>query len=379
VAEGASPAAAGSPAADIVRAASAALGRPLTEPAELPGGGDWSMVLRCRDSADGTVIVKAYPLTADARSSFAAEAAGLEIAGGSELTPALLGVDPRRQIVVMSDLGAAGSLADALLGDSAEAAHAALLAWAVACGQLSVAAHPRRAAFEAAQARYLAGGPDDRHVAGLPGRVMAAPGHAAKAGVPPPAGLDAELAQVAAAVAADRHAVFSPGDVCPDNNLLKPSGRIRFLDFEEAGFHPAFLDAAYIRMPFSTCWCVFRFPADVSAAAESSYRTQVCRIWPELADDDVWAPGVRLAVAAWTLSSTSWLLRRSLAADAPMNPDAESPRSRQLIRYRWHVLAAELEQAGQLPAVAELMRSLLAATASWLAPDLPLYPAFRAR
>jgi hypothetical protein len=365
-------------AADVVAAASSALRRPLTEPAELPGGGDWSMVLRCRDSAGGTVIVKAYPQTAEGASSFAAEAAGLAIASGSGLTPDLLAVDPDVQLLVMADLGTGGSLAGTLLGDSVSAARSALLEWAAAAGELTVAASSRRVEFDAAQARYLAGRPDERHIAGLGDRVLLAPEQAAKIGVAAPAGLHAELAEVATAVGADDHAVFSPGDICPDNNLLTSDG-IRFIDFEEAGFHPAFLDAAYIRMPFSTCWCVFRLPADLSAAAEDAYRARVCLARPDLADDAVWGRGVRRAVAAWTLSSTSWLLRRSLAADVPMNPDATSPHTRQLMRYRWQALAAELEPTGELPAVAALMRSLLAATTGWQAPDLPLYPAFRFR
>ena len=363
---------------EVVAAAAVALGRPLTDPVEVPGGGDWSVVLRCRDSAGGTVIVKAYPQTAEGRSSFAAEAAGLQVASGSGLAADFLAADQHRQLVVMSDLGTGGSLADALLGDSAEAARSALLAWAAASARLSVAASPRRAEFEQAWAGYLAGRPDERHTAGLGTRVLAAPEQAAKVGVAVPAGLDAELALIAASIADGRHAVFSPGDVCPDNNLMTSDG-IRFVDFEEAGFQSAFLDAAYIRMPFSTCWCVFRLPADLSAAAESAYRSQVCLAWPDLADDAVWAAGMRVAVAAWTLSSTSWLLRRSLAADVPMNSEAESPTTRQLMRYRWHALAAELEMSGDLPAVAALMQSLLAATAGWEAPDLPLYPAFRAR
>jgi hypothetical protein len=42
------------------------------------------------------------------------------------------------------------------------------------------------------------------------------------------------------------------------------------------------------------------------------------------------------------------------------------------------VLAAELEPAGELPALAALARSLLAATEGWQAGELPLYPAFLA-
>lgn len=369
------------PVTEIVAAASAALGRPLTDPVELAGGGDWSVVLRCTDPAGGTVIVKTYPPTAAGTSSFAAEAAGLELARGSELAPELLSADPDLQAVVMADLGEGGSLADALLGelpDSAATARSVLLDWAAACGELSVATSTRQREFERLTTRYLAGRPDERHIAGLRDRVLGAADQAAKVGVSAPAGLRSELAEVASAVDSDRFAVFSPGDICPDNNLLTPDG-IRFIDFEEAGFHSAFLDAAYIRMPFSTCWCVFRFPAELAAAAEDAYRAQASLVCPDLADDAVWRPGMRLGVAAWTLSSTSWLLRRAMEADVPMNPVATSPHTRQLMRYRWQALAAELEPARELPAVAELVRSLLTATTGWDAEELPLYPAFRPR
>jgi Phosphotransferase enzyme family len=362
--------------AEMVAAASAVLSRPLTEPVELSR--EWAVVLRCRDPAartGGTVVVKSYPPTAEGASCFAAEAAGLEVAGGSALAPSFLGADPSMQLVVMSDLGGGRSLADVLLTGPAAQARTAVLDWAAACGRLSVVTNAHRPAFDALTARYLAGRPDERHLAGLPGRVLAAGQNAAKLGVPAPDGLAGELGEVAAATA-DRYAVFSPGDICPDNNLLTSAG-VRFLDFEEAGFHPVFLDAAYITMPFSTCWCVFRFPPDLSAGAEAAYREQVSAVWPDLADDSVWQPGVRRAVAAWTLSSTSWLLRRSLAADVPMNSKQPSPHTRQLMRYRWQSLLGELEPAGDLPAIAALVRSLLAATAGWQAPELPLYPAFR--
>jgi len=361
--------------AEIVAAAAAVVGRPLADPVELSEGREEAVVLRCRDAA-GTVIVKTYPPTTEGASCFAAEAAGLEIAGGSDAAPVFLGADAGRQLVVMSDLGDSSSLADVLLGDSPDAARAALLNWAAACGRLSVATHAQRHRFDAAAARYLAGRADERHIAGLPGRVLAAAESAAKVGVTSPAGLDDELAGIAAAAAGEAYAVFSPGDICPDNNLLTDTG-VRFIDFEEAGFHPAFLDAAYIAMPFSTCWCVFRFPPALSAEAESVYREQVASVWADLSDDAVWQPAMRRAVAAWTMSSTSWLLRRSLAADVPMNSERPAPHTRQLMRYRWQSLLAMLEPAGDLPAVAALARSLLAVTADWHAAELPLYPAFR--
>jgi hypothetical protein len=381
----------------IVAAASAAIGRPLTEPAELAGGHDETAVLRCVDlaadgGAGGTVVVKTFPQTSYGMSGFAAEAAGLECASGSGLSPEFLGADAGLQLVVMSDLGAGASLADVLLAGGADraagvspeaasaeaaSAEAALVDWAAACGRLSAVVTPHRLRFEAQQAHYLAGRPDWRHSVTLPERILAAAESAAKIGVGAPAGLAGELAEIAAAAQSSHYAVFSPGDICPDNNVLTSRG-VTVFDFEEAGFHSVFLDAAYIRMPFSTCWCVFRLRPALLAAAEHAYRDQVRLVWPELADDSVWERGLRRAVTAWTLSSTSWLLRRALAADVPMEPSRPSPLTRQLMRYRWQAALAELTGPEEYPAIAALLRGLVAATQQWQAPELPLYPALRA-
>jgi hypothetical protein len=370
-------AAAGRSADEVLAAASAALGRELTRP-RLLREGNWTVVLRCRDeAAAGEVVVKAYPRLPEGTSSFAAEAAGLELAGGSGLTPELLAASPAELVVVMNDLGSAPSMADTLLGDSAPAAGTMLLDWAAACGELSVATAGREKELLALREAYSAGRPDESYWSGLRQRILRAAERAGSLGVSAPAGLDADLADAAAVVCGPMYPVFSPGDICPDNNLLTADG-VRFLDFEASGFHSVFLDVAYLRMPFSTCWCVFRLPAGLGEAAETRYRQQVSRIWPDLADDAVWQPGVRRAVAAWTMSSMWWLLRRALEADSSMNDEvAQAPHTRQLMHYRWHALAAELDVAGDLPAVAELCRSLLAATASWQAEPLPLYPAFR--
>jgi hypothetical protein len=362
----------------VVAAATAAIGRPLTEPVVLADA-DWTLVLRCADTLSGNaVVVKGYPATPAGAGCFAAEVSGLELAGDSGLTPRVLAVAPAALTVVMSDLGSGPSLADVLLGDSPEAAATALFDWAAGCGQLSAFNHGRRAEFNEILARYLAGRDEMRHITGLAARVLGVPEEAAGLGVDAPAGLTAELTAVADAVRSGGPAVFSPGDICPDNNVLTSAG-IRFLDFEEAGFHSVFLDVAYIRMPFATCWCVFRLPGELADAAESAYRRQLTGTWPALADDAAWQAGVRLGVAAWTLSATSWLLRRSLRGNAPMHPERTSPRTRTLMRFRWQSLGGSLEREGQLPAVAELMRRLLTATESWEAGDLPVYPAFRPR
>jgi hypothetical protein len=370
--------------AAAVAAGSRASGRQLSAPVKLTGS-DRSVVLRCADEAGGTVVVKTYPADGDGPSSFAAEAAGLTVTGDTGVAPQLLAADLSSLTVVMSDLGSAPSMADVLLRGSADAAGSALLEWAEACGGLSAATIRRRDDFETMKSRYLAGRPHESYAIRLRDRVLGAGERVAKlaawpenglTGVRVPGQIEADLRVVADAIAPNRYPVFTPGDICPDNNLITAGG-IRFLDFETADVYSVFLDAAYIRMPFSTCWCVFRLPAQVATATEAVYRSQIAAVHPQLADDATWQAGVRCAVAAWSLSSMYWLLPRSVEQDEPMNPEDHSPRRRQLMRYRWQVLATELESAQTLPALAELARSLLAATEGWHAADLPLYPAFR--
>jgi hypothetical protein len=380
----AEPAAAG-PAAAAAAAGSRATGRELSGPVPLASSGR-SVVLRCSDAAGGTVVVKTYPPDGDGPTSFATEAAGLTVTAGTGLAPRLLGASAQSLTVVMSDLGTGPSLADVLLGDDPAAARSALLTWTADCGALATAASGRGDDFETLKSRYLAGRPERADLMSVRERVLDAGERLARMASGPgawlsrievPPGLAAELRTVADAVGSRHYRVFSPGDICPDNNLLTADG-IRFLDFESAAFYPAFLDAAYLRMPFSSCWCVYRLPDGLAAEAEAIYRGQVAAIHPGLADDGTWSQGVRRAVAAWTLWTMSWLLPSVLAADHPMAAGLAAPGRRAVMRYRWQVLTAELDATGELPAVAELARALLTATEFWGAPDLPLYPAFLA-
>jgi len=67
-------------------AGSAALGAPLTDPVPLAGGGG-SAVLRCRDGAGATVVVKSHLQDDSGPGRFAAEAAGLALAAGPGSAP----------------------------------------------------------------------------------------------------------------------------------------------------------------------------------------------------------------------------------------------------------------------------------------------------
>jgi hypothetical protein len=366
---------------DLLAIASAALGSVLTEPADL-GGSDRSKVLRCRDSDDGTVVVKSYPRTGEGAESLTAEAAGLAFTTNAGVGPDLLAVDRAARVIVMSDLGDAPSLADLLLGQSAATARTALLSWAQAAGRLAARTAGGQHKLAGLRDTYRAGGLGSS-TAGAPAadhwlkrRIREVPALLGEVAITSPASLGDDLAAVARIAEPGEWDVFSPGDICPDNNLVTAAG-VRFIDYESAEFHSVFLDAAYLRMPFSSCWCVFRLPAELACAAEASYRAEVSAVFPLLASDDLWRRGVRLAMAAWTLHAMTYLLDRSVIADAPMHNDRRPvPTARQLLRYRWQQLLGELGQAGELPTLAALLDHLLVSTERWQVPDLPGYPAF---
>jgi len=188
-------------------------------------------------------------------------------------------------------------------------------------------------------------------------------------------GLRVELDELLEATDARRFPVFSPGALCPDNNLVRSDG-LALLDFEGAGFHSVFLDAAYARLPFATCWCVYRLPPELAATLEATYRTAVSRIYPDLTDDAIWSTGVRMAGASWVASMTGLLLERAVASDRSMHPAvAGAPGMRQLLRYRWSTLHNELRDTGELPHLSAALGELMAATETWATPDLPIYPA----
>lgn len=335
----------------LLAAASAAAGTTITEPVDL-GGSDRTTVLRCRTADGTTVVVKAHH---DHSPYFAAEAAGLAFTSQG---PRLLAVDPTARLLVMSDLGTAPSLADALLGTSPEAATFALSAWATCYGRIAAETAGRRAEFEKLRASY---GP----VVDEPPPVERFAEALAALGVPAD---DLDLKPP------DAFEVFSPGDICPDNNMILPDG-MRVLDFEGAGYHSVFLDVAYTRMPFATCWCVYALPAGLAERVETAYRTQVVTVYPELADDTLWRSGVRQAIDWWTVDITAALGARAARADVPMHPHRRPvPSARELLRYRWQHAA----ENGHGP-LTGTFRRLLAATRHWEVDPLPGYPAFTPR
>ncbi|HEX5405114.1 MAG TPA: hypothetical protein VFX16_22770 [Pseudonocardiaceae bacterium] len=333
----------------------------LSDPVDL-GGNERTTVLRCRTTDGTTVVVKAH----HNRQFFAAEAAGLEFTTHG---PRLLAVNTDLPLLVMTDLGTAPSLADRLLDTSADIATTALLDWATGYGRIAAETFGRAAEFDALRAGYGDNGTPTTLDTTAFSSVLT------ELGITPPDGLATDLATVTA-LNDNTVAVFSPGDICPDNNLLTADG-LRVLDFEGAGYHSVYLDAAYTTMPFATCWCVFALPDGLAARIETAYRAEVAAVCPELADDTAWRSGMRLATAWWTVDITAALGGRAATRDLAMHPARTPvPTVRQLLRHRWSHLLAVLDRTGALPALAETTRRLLLATEVWPVDPLPRYPAF---
>jgi hypothetical protein len=355
---------------EILAAASRALGTALSEPEDL-GGSRRSVVLRVRTADGGTVVVKAFGESREARAAFVAEASGLR---HTDLGPGLLAVDAERRLVVMTDLGIAPNLADKLLGGDPAAAAEALTQWATAYGRLAATTAGRQAELAALRAEYGATGAtaEENWIAEL---ARTLPEVMTASGVAVPDGLDADIA-LAAGLHTDEYQVFSPGDICPDNHLLTPDG-LRPLDFEWAVYHSVFLDAAYTRMPFSSCWCVSRLPEDLARDAELRYRAEIVTAFPALADDAVWEGGLQLAVATWTAHVTTMILPRSAESDRGVHLSRmRTPTFRQVLRHRWGTATSDAGIRERLPALALAFERLLAATEDWRVGPLPGYPAF---
>lgn len=356
----------------LLAAASTLFGQPLTAPEELGGSGR-SVVVRALAADGRSVVVKKYVESDEGVLSFAAESAGL---AHTQLGPELLAADPGELMLVMSDLGEHASVADRLLDSDRPLGIAALRDWAVAYATLAASTAARHDEFASLWARYSRGRPMRSDRAAYARGVTAFLRRAEAVGVVVDE-VETELQRLN--VILDEHCsrfpVFSPGDICPDNNVLTPGG-LKMLDFESASYHSLFLDAAYATMPFPTCWCAFRLPEGLPGQIEDWYRAQVLDTYPDLRDDALWHAGVRAAAAIWTIRTTR-LLDLAQDDDLPMHPQRLSPSIRQIVRHRWTSLLQTLSDTGELPALARCLESLLALTNEWNVAPLPLYPVFR--
>jgi hypothetical protein len=294
-------------------------------------------VHRATDGAT-SVVVKSY--AGASRTSWARERVGLAIAGPLGLAPRLLAAADEPHLVVMEDLGSAPSVADHLLGADPATADAALVEWAGTLGRLHAGTSADRAAIAAsfAEAEEAARGeePADRFHAGVGGSLDEATAdwasNAEMLGFTGPP----DVRALAANLSADHHHALSPADVCPDNNLLLDDG-CRLIDFEWAEVrHPAW-DAAYLAVPWPTCWCSWLIPDASAERAFDAYREAAAEGIPYVTTE-AFSADVATARACWALISVAWSLTTALKEE--QTPHPASPGTRPRMQHRLGLVAA---------------------------------------
>ncbi len=361
------------------------------------GGSSRTLVLRVPvvsgDRLPAAVVVKAH-LDGGPWETWVREPAALDLLGATPalagLVPRLLAVAEQPPLVVLADLGADRTdLASLLLGADRHTAEDGLLSWAATVGRLHAGTAGTRSGLRAALQRHAQrlarpAPPDDDLPDALGRAADALADLLPRLGVAPPAAALDTVRHLQDLLADDPLCwVLTPGDTCPDNNLLTDEGLV-LLDFEGAAARHLAWDAAYLRVPWPSCWCSWALPSDVADRALRTWRDVVGARVPA-----VRGPGfdadLEVAEAGWAAISTSWFLERALAEDAAphahdtsgtSDPARVAPNRRAVIQHRLTQVAA-----GTDPRLADwgsVAAAALAATRDrWGDHPLPLAPAFR--
>lgn len=161
--------------------------------------------------------------------------------------------------------------------------------------------------------------------------------------------------------------------MCPDNNVRAGDGYV-LIDFEETEWRHVAWDAAYLTVPWPSCWCSYRLPPGVAGQALARYRATLAPAIPYAA-----TPGfdrdVAVATTGWAFITASWFLRNALGADPPLHDVTPPPPTRRAVIS--HRLGAAARQDA-IPVLAEFAARLRAELVRrWGKVSLSLAPAFR--
>jgi len=375
--------------AGLADAAAAALvpvlGPVVVVPGERFPSSDRSVVLRAvaRDRAgrDHPVVLKA-PVGSGLGS--AREEAALQLVAQAQVPGVvrLLAASTDSALLVLADVGDGPTLADRLLADDPAAAEAAVLDWAARLGGLQAATIGAREEFASRLAGLspLEAPPVDTSRDAVAEACAVLARDLPRLGVTLTAGALEELQELAVALdvtAPGAPGALVPGDTCPSNAVDSDEGLV-LLDFEGAQYRHLAWEAAYLTVPWPSCWCSWRLPDPVAARALGRWQQAVAPAYPAVTaaafHDDL-----ARATLGWVFISTGWFLAAALDGDPPPPDPARRhmiPTRRALLQHRLR-LAAQQETA-LLPALRELAAQTLAATLQqWGPHPLPLARAFR--
>ena len=334
----------------------------------LLGSSSRSRVRRVRADSR-TLIVKEF---ASLDEGWVRECAALSVLPAEARAPRLIAAGAVPPTVVMSDAGSGASVADALLGPDPVAAADAVVEWATSIAMLHRATTRSRNAFRNALDARAGGLPvaDSKMSAGMEEAATTMAQQCAELGVDVPSGALDELRTLGTRLSDAGTAAMTPADACPDNNVLTADGLV-LIDFEGAQWRHVAWDVAYLTVPWPSCWCSWRIPADVAERAMEAYRAT-------FAGPDADAAGFRRAVEAaavgWEFASTGWFLPRALAEDRTRaDPDKPTPNLRAAILHRLDQARRSADGAALAELAARLHHTL---SSRWGDLALPYAPAF---
>lgn len=346
-------------------------------------------VLEGPRSAPASIIVKQSAsevfdpsITTDATWLFFNEWASLQflpqVVPHPPLVPALYGGDLQTGLMVMEDVQPSVRLDQLLLGTDPVAAEAGLLAYAELHGKLHALTSDREVDYLRLRMRLGAAVSANPYYTyrWLPAALQEI---TALLEVPVQPGAEEELeALVAVLLTPGPFLTLVQSDAAPDNFLFD-GARWRMIDFEGARYSHALLEGVYCRMPFPTCWCVYRLPATLIARLEARYRTELAQGCSAAADEGLFSRGVVEACLTWALSFHQMMrpLGKMLEQDRALI--ALTDRQRFLLYLQ--AAAEASERWGHLPAIGRTVRACASRLAErWPeAVDPPYYPAFSPR
>jgi hypothetical protein len=360
---------------DGLDAARAVLPGVRLEVADELGGNERSRVVRVRvtnpDGSNGSYVVKLYR---SAGEGWVRESAALTVLPREVRAPGVVAQAAAPPVLILEDLGAGPSLADALLGDDPGSAEAALHAWAAAIGALHAATRDSREAFRAALADRQGDLPvrDSQLPIDVEDAVRALDRECTMLEVRVPSGAFDELHGLAKRLSGSGLAALTPADACPDNNVRLADGLV-LVDFEGAQWRHVAWDVAYLLVPCPSCWCSWRVPDDVAHRAVDAYLEAAAPAMAEVAEPG-FRSDVEAATVGWAFLSTTWFLDNALGSDPVLNPSRPTPTRRAMILHRLDGAAGNPE----LPALGELAAALASELRSrWGDVPLAFAPAFR--
>ncbi|WP_328531824.1 hypothetical protein OG984_12165 [Nocardioides sp. NBC_00368] len=349
---------------DALRVAAEVLGVDRVEQMAELGGSRRSVVRRVR-AGTGTAIVKEY--LEPEEKTWSREAAGLKAADGVR-APRLLGVREDPAVVVMSDLGPGPDVADALLGTDAVLGRDRILAWARAVGELQAHTADRLDVFREALA---SGVRTDLTVSQMDDLGSALATLCATNGLPWDDDVPDAIQDALTPLRKGPDLALTPSDTCPDNNLLGPDG-LMLLDFEHAEIRHRAWEAAYLRVPWPSCWCAWQVPDGVSSLALQAY---LDASYGTAGPPSTFEADLDAATVLWCLLSVSWFLPASLDTDAAHNADDDRMPGRRALTLARLGRAVGLSGPQPLATWAEALHREL--VGRWGDHPLRLAPAFR--